>query len=50
MKKNYIFVFALCLLFVQASFGQARDARLKTKGYVNPRFNYANGSSIARYK
>ncbi|MBI5020483.1 MAG: type II and III secretion system protein [Ignavibacteriales bacterium] len=36
MKKNYIFLFALCLLFVQASFGQARDARLKTKGYVNP--------------
>jgi general secretion pathway protein D len=36
MKKNYSFVVVLCLLIVQASFGQARDARLKAKGYVNP--------------
>lgn len=36
MKKNHIFVFALCLLIAQASFGQSRDVRLKTRGYVNP--------------
>ncbi|MBI5476756.1 MAG: type II and III secretion system protein [Ignavibacteriales bacterium] len=36
MKKNYTFVFILCLMIAQISFGQTRDARLKTKGYVNP--------------
>lgn len=36
MKKNYYFVLLLCLVSIQFVFGQARDARLKTKGYVNP--------------
>ncbi len=37
MKKRYAVVgFFFTLFLVQIAFGQAKDARLKTKGYVNP--------------
>src|ERR1041385_8589714 len=37
MKKRYtVVVFFFCLLSMQTAFGQGRDVRLKTKGYVNP--------------
>ena len=37
MKKNVtIVVTVLCLLTLQSVFGQSRDQRLRTKGYVNP--------------
>lgn len=34
--KIHILLFVLLVTSVQAGFGQARDARLRTKGYVNP--------------
>lgn len=36
MKHKYVFLICLCLIFVQVGFGQTRDVRLKTKGYINP--------------
>ena len=37
MKKRYaVVVFFLSLCMMQIAFGQARDTRLRTKGYVNP--------------
>jgi type IV pilus assembly protein PilQ len=37
MKKKYIvLMFCLSLISIHAAFSQTRDARLKTRGYVNP--------------
>lgn len=38
MKKSYVLYWSmlLCLVAVHLGFGQARDTRLKTKGYVSP--------------
>lgn len=36
MKHKYFLFVCLCLIFVQVGFGQTRDVRLRTKGYVNP--------------
>ncbi len=36
MKHKYFLLVCLCLTFVQFGFGQTRDVRLRTKGYVNP--------------
>ena len=37
MKQRYaVLIFFFSFLLVHAAFGQARDTRLKTKGYVNP--------------
>jgi hypothetical protein len=36
MKKKYVLLFSLLVLAVQLGFGQARDTRLKMKGYINP--------------
>ena len=34
--KLYTLLFVLLVASVQISFGQARDTRLRTKGYINP--------------
>ncbi|MDI6766497.1 MAG: type II and III secretion system protein [Bacteroidota bacterium] len=36
MKHKYFLLVCLCLIFIQVGFGQTRDVRLKTKGYINP--------------
>jgi len=36
MKQKYYFIMFVCLVSVQFIFGQTKDARLRTKGYVNP--------------
>jgi hypothetical protein len=35
-KKYFVLMFCLSIVSLQFAFGQARDTRLKTKGYVNP--------------
>jgi hypothetical protein len=35
-KKYFVLLFCLSIVSLQITFGQARDARLKMKGYVNP--------------
>ncbi len=36
MKKHYILVLFLFISCVSGSFGQSRDDRMRTKGYINP--------------